>query len=94
MSLDSASIPTISRLELREKIKQDKLQYADLEKEEKVLDEPGAHEKELNPYWKSGSRQGDTLLYFITIMLHNKTGSMFLTVLNLKFRISSQCNVK
>ncbi|KAF6026127.1 CWF19L2 [Bugula neritina] len=42
MSLDSASIPTISRLR----------------KGRESLDEPGAHEKELNPYWKSGSRQG------------------------------------
>lgn len=65
MMLDSADIPSISRQELREKIKQDKLQYA-AENDpaaaaaQKALniDEPGQHERELNPYWKHGTGTG------------------------------------
>ena len=63
MMLDSADIPSISRQELREKIKQDKLQYADNKAQPESqlnIDEPGQHERELNPYWKQGSGTGIT----------------------------------
>lgn len=58
MMMDSSLLPTVSRDELREKIKQDKLQYADVPKQPDVTDEPGQHDKELNPYWKSGEKTG------------------------------------
>ncbi|XP_074650677.1 CWF19-like protein 2 [Tubulanus polymorphus] len=41
-------IPTVSRDELRRRIKEDK------KEKEPVFDEIGQHERELNPYWKGG----------------------------------------
>ena len=61
MNLDTANIPTVSRQELRDKIKQDKQQYAEQQKDQQVnIDEPGTHSKELNPYWKSGTGTGQS----------------------------------
>ncbi|XP_060068862.1 CWF19-like protein 2 [Ylistrum balloti] len=44
-------IPLTSRQEIRERIKQDK---EEKEKQKNLLDQPGQHALELNPYWKEG----------------------------------------
>lgn len=63
MTMSASEIPTVSRQELREKIKQDKLQYSEQKAQPELnIDEPGTHEKELNPYWKAGSG-GESFLF-------------------------------
>ncbi|KAK3098520.1 hypothetical protein FSP39_020282 [Pinctada imbricata] len=44
--------PTISRKEIREKKQQEKEE--NIEDDTNLLDKPGQHERELNPYWKDG----------------------------------------